>query len=357
MSEDFIFIVFLLFPLTCGGVLLLFIRYNRTRRTQAGWRRLIVGNLLVLCFLLTFLFVAGEAYFRFFYDTTDALAYTKASQRWLKRYYVQNAAGFRDNIQYSVTIEPGKRRVSFLGDSFAAGHGVKSVEDRFANRIRRAHPEWETHVLAKLGADTGAELALLKKCVADDYQMDQVVLVYCLNDVADLLPEWDRQLERIFSDVNRGGWVRRNSYFLDTIYHRFKASRDPYIRNYYNFVRGGYRGPVWERQKQRLNAMRDLVQNRGGKLSVVTFPFLHAMGTNYEFQFAHDELNQFWKELNVPHLDLLPIYRDLPPAAITVNRFDAHPNEFAHELAAEKIDQFLKEQIKSPPLPRSEKTE
>ena len=61
------------------------------------------------------------------------------------------------------------------------------MEDRFPNRLRRAHPDWEIQVVAMVGLDTGGELALMKKAFAKGYQVDQVVLVYCLNDIGDLL--------------------------------------------------------------------------------------------------------------------------------------------------------------------------
>jgi hypothetical protein len=78
---------------------------------------------------------------------------------------------------------------------------------------------------------------------------------------------------------------------------------------------------------------------------VVTFPLLDALGPDYQYKFVHEELDRFWRELNVPHLDLLSVYKDLPPSKITVNRYDAHPNEYAHQLAAERIDEFLKKQL------------
>jgi hypothetical protein len=65
------------------------------------------------------------------------------------------------------------------------------------------------------------------------------------------------------------------------------------------------------------------------------------LGPAYPWQFVHDELGQLWRDLNVPHLDLLPVFANLPPTRLTVNRFDAHPNEFANQLAAEAIDRFL----------------
>jgi hypothetical protein len=74
---------------------------------------------------------------------------------------------------------------------------------------------------------------------------------------------------------------------------------------------------------------------------VVTFPFLHELGPHDEFQSVHDKLSQCWQELGVPELDLLPIYKDLAPAQVTVNRYDAHPNEYANKLGADAIDKWL----------------
>jgi lysophospholipase L1-like esterase len=351
MAENLVFLLFLGVLFLAGGLYFLFLLYNKASKVKAGWFRVIVGNILLLFLLLSISFVVGETYYRYLYNTTDALTYTKVSERWFHRYYILNASGFRDNIEYSPTIKPGKRRITFLGDSFTAGHGVKNVEDRFANIIRRLHPEYEVQVLAKLGLDTGAELALMQAAVKQKYQLDQVVLVYCLNDVADILPEWNRALRQIFADVNRGGWLRQNSYFFDTLYHRYKVLRNPYMRKYFYFVREGYEGAAWELQKKRLNQLRLLVESHGGRLLVVIFPFLHMTQAYDEFRPVHQKLDQFWEESGVPCLDLLPFFEGLPPKKITINRFDPHPNEFAHALAAKKIDQFLSEQLRGDPRP------
>jgi hypothetical protein len=106
-------------------------------------------------------------------------------------------------------------------------------------------------------------------------------------------------------------------------------------------VREAYRGTTWEQQQGRLKAFRDLIQAQGGHLAVVTFPFLHALGPSYEYRAVHKQLDQLWLELGVPHLDLLPVFGGLPSSQVTVNRYDAHPNERANRLAAEAIDQWL----------------
>src|ERR1043166_8658145 len=179
------------------------------------------GHLLVLLFLGSVVLAAGEAYYRYDHDTTDSLSYSKTSQRWFSRHWKSNAAGFRDNVEYADRIQPGKRRITLLGDSFTAAHGIKDVEDRFANRIRKAHPEWEVHLLAQSGWDTGDELEALRTAVQRGDPVDQVVgdgggeggcwrpaaergdrvdwvvVLYMLNDVADILPAWATTHQRI----------------------------------------------------------------------------------------------------------------------------------------------------------------
>ena len=342
-EENLTFALFLAAPVVSFGLLMAFGRRVKGSKVPIGWGRLVVGNALVLLCLATPVLLVGETYFRFFCDTTDSLAYTRISERWVQRHWRVNSAGCRDNVEYSPALAPGKRRISFVGDSFTAGHGIKDVEDRFPNRLRRSHPEWEVHVLAAVGLDTGGELALMKKAFAKGYQVDQVVLVYCLNDIGDLLPPQADATARVLAELDDSGWLLRSSYMLNLWFHHYRALRDPYLGNYCSFVREVYNGAMWEQQKERLKAFRDLVQAHGGHLAVVTFPLLNALGPNYEYRFIHDKLDQLWQELGVPRLDLLSVYEGLPPSQVTVNHYDAHPNERANKLAAEAIDKWLQQ--------------
>jgi lysophospholipase L1-like esterase len=353
MDEDLVLGFYVLLPILIGGVLFAFAQRLRARTGPPGALRLVVGNLLVLLLLLSLSVAGGEVYYRFFCDTTDGLGYTKVNERWFERHWQLNPAEFRDDVNYSLNRTPDKRRITFLGDSFTAGHGIKNVQDRFANRIRRAHPEWEVHVLAQPGFDTGDELKQLENSLGQQYQLDVVVLVYCLNDVVDLFPEWAEAVLRVKARAAQSGWLVRNSYLFNTLYYRFFAPRDAGAARYFDFIAQGYRGGHWEQQQQRLKALRDLVQSHGGRLLVVTFPLFQGMGSQYAYQSVHDQLNQCWRALGVPHLDLLTVYSNLPPAQLIVNRHDPHPNEHAQALAADAIGKFLQEELaKAPPAPR-----
>lgn len=356
MEHNLTFLTFLLAPPLAGGLLLLLLLFKRTRRQseKPGWFKLLILN-LCSCFTLVGLsFLGGEVYYRYIYDTTDSLAYTKVSKQWVQRYCIYNSADYRDNINYLLAKQPGVPRISFLGDSFTAGHGIKSVEDRFPNMIRAVHPEWEIHVLAKFGLDTAEEINLLKADVAKGYNLDNVVLVYCLNDIADLFPDWHETMDAVYADVKNAGWLRRHSFFLDILHHRYKAARDPVISNYYFFVRDAYNGRLWELQQMRLKALKAAVETNGGRLLVVTFPFMQSLGKDYAYREAHHELSKFWSELDVPHLDLLNCYSNLSAEHLVVSRFDAHPNELANSIAAENIEAFLKTNLPARSLLRHE---
>lgn len=353
MDYNLTFFLFLLGPPLAGELVFLFL-LSRRRRPQESWFR----NLLIIfagCLLLVLLALAGgEAYYRFVYDTTDSMDVTELSRRWMRRYIIENSAGFRDNIEYHLRIEPGRRRVTFVGDSFVVGHGIKSVEDRFPNIIRRDQPDWEVHTLARSGYDTGSELDLMQLEFEGGYQADVVVLVYFLNDISDLMLEMRGELFSWVSKWAGGkGWLCRHSYFVDLLYMRYELAQEPMMMNYFEYVRDGYQGALWEEQQQRLRAFRDQVQSHGGKLLVVTFPFMQAVGPQYPYKFIHEELDRFWMRERVPHLDLLSVYSNLPSAKITVNHFDAHPNEYANALAAQVIEPFLRTNMAAatPPAP------
>lgn len=348
MGESLFLVAAVVTPIACAAGLAGLYRRVRHKGSPATFLEVIAGNLLLLFFLVSSATLAGEIFYRFYYDTTDSLMYTKVSRRWEQRYYRWNTASARDDQEYRLFVANGKRRITFLGDSFTVGHGIKNVEDRFADRIRRQRPEWEVHVLARPGFDTWEEAEFLRAWVTNRYELDLVVLVYCLNDNSDMIPERRQAIDRVQAEVRNAGWLRQNSYFLDVIYHRFRLRNDPFMRGYFDLVQNAYRGPLWLEQRQRLLQVKQLVESNGGRLVVVTFPFLHALGATYPYEFVHQQFAQFWSEQGVSHLDLLPTFRAYSPREVTVNRLDAHPNERANELVTPLILEFL--QTNLPPL-------
>lgn len=314
---------------------------------KSSWPKLVLGNLAVLVALLLVAGVFGEVYYRYIFDSTDSFGLTRVCKRWYERHWQLNREGYRDNVEYKAKIAPGKRRVTFLGDSFTTGHGIADVDKRFANILRRwGGPGREVHVIALNGADTGAELQTLIDLTHSRYELDTVVLVYVLNDISDIVPAWQAILKRIYENEPKEEAFWRKSYFLDMIYWRIVSATDPHISDYYGFVRAAYNGPIWEEQKARLRRLVEVARANNVKLLVVTFPFLQALGRDYEYRDVHRKLDAFWREQGVPNLDLLSVFEAYKPKDLVIGKFDAHPNEFAHEKAALAIGGFLDENMR-----------
>ena len=81
MGENLVLAILALVPGLSAGLLLLLFRQVRLRRLQAGWKSVALGNALLLLFLLGGMALAGECYYRFVYDSTDALMFTRISRR------------------------------------------------------------------------------------------------------------------------------------------------------------------------------------------------------------------------------------------------------------------------------------
>jgi hypothetical protein len=117
------------------------------------------------------------------------------------------------------------------------------------------------------------------------------------------------------------------------------------VSQYYDFVRSAYDGLTWKQQQERLRGFRDSCHDAGGRLSAVIYPFMHSLGPDNPYKQAHEKLDHFWREIEVPCLDLLPTFEQHAGENLTVNRYDAHPNERAHAIAAEAIREFLESQL------------
>jgi hypothetical protein len=357
LSENLILLIFGLLPLVAGGAVWLYFAHFQQHRVPSKRNlRLIAGNFLVLLFLLSLIFPIGEVYYRFFYDTTDAYGMTRVNQDWLKRYYHLNNVHLRDSVDYSAKIRPGTHRLTFIGDSFTAGHGVKNVEQRFVNRIRKSLGDWDVQCHAINGLDSLYQIRHIEKIIEAGYEFGLTVLVYVPNDIMQTLPPLEHPVEKVRAAADPP-WLAKHSYLLNTWYYRQFMAKHKATAEYYSFLPQHYQGRYWDFQQGVLGMMQNLIEENHGRLIVVTFPFLHELGPDSRFRGVHQKLNALWQQRNVPHLDLLPLFESHAAENLIVSRRDPHPNEHAHELAAKAIIDFIHEHEEISPRSREEHKE
>jgi hypothetical protein len=328
-------------PLVLAGGLFLLVKM-RPKANASRIPYLLVWNIFLICFFMSCIVLAGEIYFRGFVDRTDGANLTPVSKRWFKKYYRYNNAGFRDDVDYALVRDGSVGgRVTFIGDSFTAGHGVKDVNDRFANILRGMMPELEIHVLAQNGLETIHQINLIDE-LPYDYDMDLVILIYVLNDISYLIDEMaDVHIATQEYLSSLPGFVH-GSWFLTELAAHYYVHFRPEARRYYDHLLRSYGSEHLVAHEDDLKRLHQNVRDRGGRLMVVTFPLFDQLDEDYAFRVVHDHMAAFWRGLDVPHLDLVPIYEGRDFRDLRASILDAHPNETAHRLAAQEILAFIR---------------
>ena len=326
--------------------------HRREERAPASVARLVAANALVLALLLCTLLAGIELWFRFGVDASDGLAVTRVGKHWYERHWRLNGVGVRDDVEYGerggLRLEPppGVKRVTFVGDSVTAAQGVPEVGDRFANRVRAAlGAGFEVQLFAQGGLETGDHVVLLRDLFARHYRTDLVVLVYFPNDITDLVPAWQSSLGGLLADDSLLHAALRGSYALDFVWWRLHLLGNPAVRRDHDVVRDAYQGETWTAQQQRLLAIRDAVHATGARFAVVTLPLFDAANQPWQDEiFAR--IDRFWRDADVPHLDLGPHFAGRDPATLVASRWDEHPNAATHSEITNEILRFLREELR-----------
>lgn len=313
--------------------------FLRSTRGRPGRTRLVVGNLLVLLCLLWTAAVAAETYLRYAYDETDSYLLMLTNLSWMRRHVHLNSQGFR-SAEFVKDRQRGTTRVACVGDSFTMGWGVRDPADAFPQRVgaaleAREPGRYEVRNYGLPGFSTGHEMRQIADLAARS-DADQVILGYCLNDPDDLLPP-GRGISR--DRLREPWWVPSKSSFLaNFLWFRLQMAQDPRVTSFFQWEKEAYDDPrIFSEQAERFGRIAETCRSSAIRLHVVVFPFFTGWGDGYEFDSAHDRVAAAWTRLGVPVIDLRDAYRGIPGSELMVNRFDAHPNARAHEIAAKTI--------------------
>lgn len=338
---------FLVYVAVCGVFAALAWWYFRRRPKER--RNLVVGNLIVLGTLLAGVVTTGEAYFRYVYDATDSYGLTVTNWCWMKRHCgALNSLGFRmREITVDGAVPPpgeGVTRVAFVGDSFTFGYGVPDAADLFPQRIEaalraREPGAYEVWNLGVIGWNTPDHERQLEDILPAS-NTHHVVLGYCLNDIEDLLPRQKRFLREATPQLP---WIAPwRSFLADTLWFRLGLHGDARVGGYFEWVQEAYESDeIWPVQEERFARIADHSKRHGVRLSVVVFPLFGAWGDDYPLGAAHDRVASGWAKHGAEVLDLRAAYAGHSAEELVVNRYDAHPNEVAHRIAAEAILETL----------------
>ncbi|MDK1020167.1 MAG: SGNH/GDSL hydrolase family protein [Candidatus Hydrogenedentes bacterium] len=300
--------------------------------------RTVAINCAVLVFTLLYMAMALEAYFYSFVQT-DGFGFTLAAKRWHERYWHPvNSLNYRD-VEHAPEDLRGKKTVIVLGDSIAAGWGVKDVHDRFSNVLaRQLGAEAVVVNLAQSGWDTPQELSALK---AYPYTPDTVILQYFVNDIkhaalasgADWVPAPDPPEGALRTLVE-------HSYFLNYAYWRVRRTGIKQMSaSFWERRKSVYANEeLWTEHAQVFSDLAQYAADSGITLFVVIFPYLLKVEDSASIT---GRVADAFEALGVPVLDLTPRFSGRDPKDLVCNALDGHPNERVHREVGELLHEML----------------
>ncbi|MBI3282614.1 SGNH/GDSL hydrolase family protein [Candidatus Curtissbacteria bacterium] len=313
-------------------------------------KQMLLASIFTL-FAIILIFTGFEAYFRYVYDVPDGLGYLKVNRKWHERHVIHNNYFFRDR-DFVTNKKEGITRIAVLGDSIAFGGGIEKVEDRFSNRLekklREAGKNVEVYNLGKPGYDTEAEIVEYGK--VEHLNFDIVVWEYFLNDIQ---PKDKSTGTPIISQNSQKGkivtFLSDRSFFFDFVYWRFsqryqktfQALRIADLNQYKN-------QQVLEDHKRIIDDFAKDLEKENVKTFVIIFPSTFLLGPNYPANDIHKMMGEYFQELGLQTLDLLPDLIELDRNKLMASKFDPHPNEIVHNLAAQKLFERINAYLSSP---------
>jgi hypothetical protein len=297
----------------------------------------IISNSATVLLSIFALFIFLEAIFMFIPRSHSADC-TLASSLWYAKYWKPvNSLGFRDN-------EPtnSKHVILFVGDSFTAGHGLKSVEERYSNlvgkELNKNNSKYTVVNIGKPGADTLGEYYLMKNFIyTTRIKPEKIVLQYCGNDIEYVAQENGVKFDgyKLPRYMNKFVlFIGSGSYLINYIYWLFP--RDNFDAQYIAFLHHAYKNDdIFSKHKDELQLFVNYARENSIQLIVVAFPFLTALDMSdalYVNNIVH-----FFEANKITVINVSSLVRDIPDEERIINVNDGHASKTVNRIVAEEI--------------------
>lgn len=297
-----------------------------------------IGQRLGLVILgLTTAFLLTEGAF-FFVARSHHTLHAYASRIWFHRYWKTNELGYREETISEERLR-GKQVILVAGDSFTAGAGVRKPADRFTNRLEKQLGDgFRVLNLGVNGLGPKGELECLE---AFPYPGDVLIYAWFFNDIHDAAQASGMHLRDIMPS---------NAALRPTLYPYDLSYAGNYLwwlfphaatdNHYFNFLQSAYNSAeVMQKHQTELQGLVQFAQKRQLRMAVILFPWLRDIAAS---RFATKPVATYFKEMNIPVLNLDKVLAPYPPNELIVNINDGHPNSFTHQLVADTLAAFLK---------------
>lgn len=300
-----------------------------------------IENLLTVLFSVFAIFLFLEIIFMFI-PQTSFFDFSLSSRLWHAKYEKPlNSLGYRDN-------EPRNDNhvILFVGDSFTAGSGLKSVDERFSNIVGQKRIKKNIVVnIGKAGADTLGEYNLMKQFFyMTKIKPEKIVLQYFGNDIEYVSSEnglkYDgfkiyKGIPYIFKKAIAG------SYLLNYLY--WSSPREHISKSYITFLNQAYNNElILSKHKEELRLFIDYANENSIQLIVVVFPFLTDIEMSNSMYM--NKIIDFFQGNKVRVINVSNLIKDIPVSERLLNKNDGHPSIKVNRIVAQEILKYIDQQ-------------
>lgn len=316
-------------------------------------RRVLVVNALIFILAVWQIGFGFELYFRYIYDATDSFNFLLTSQRWEQR-HIKNlnqligSEQFRDSKDWREPKQPKELKIAVVGDSIAYGIGIENPADRFPDlleiKLNQAGLAAKVYNFSRPGNDLVQARTNFDRVVeAGDFNL--IVWQLFPNDVpAGASPDVIRVKDLLHGQKTNPllrDLLDRSYAFNFFYFHTWGLIDNSWSKHLAYQLQVYDQEGVWLEGGRQITEMIGTTKKKKIKLIAVLFPYVELIGPNYP-ALPHQKMAEVFNQKQVAFIDLLEDYRAYPPRELKANRFDSHPGELGHRLAAEAVFEKVK---------------
>jgi hypothetical protein len=141
-------------------------------------------------------------------------------------------------------------------------------------------------------------------------------------------------------------WLSGQSYLFRYMEHRIRQRMA--MRETINYFRGGgdaaQKDAAWAELALAVRETKALVEAGGATYCIAFHPWLFHLD-DPPLVAEHARMASLTQALDVPYLDLLPVFEGLDASELRISSINEHANPLGHEIAARGLARFLLEEV------------
>lgn len=290
-----------------------------------------LANIFTIGFPLTVVLVLLEIVFMFVPQSHEGVL-SKASQIWWYKYWNPiNSQGYRDKEVDSVS---SKIKVLVLGDSFAAGHGIESLTDRFSDILetKLGQDQYVVYNLGVSGSDTRDEAERIEKFPV---KPDILIHQYFPNDIERVAREGGLTLTGATPYGDLKGPLNtlvKRFYLPNFIYWQLPHTS---FSTFEEFVQTAYTdSTILAAHFRDLDRIKQVADSANAKMYTVFVPFLMQTEKSDEYT---KPVAEYLKSQGVGVISISAEINSLEPKDKVVGKNDGHASGQVNHLMADKV--------------------